>query len=394
MRRALPVLAVVAVLFAGLFALEKLGPEPPLADAGKIRLLRVAGPEFDRFIDDPSPELKQEIGDSYWRMRGFPPAFDDALAYAPPTFLSINAYGIPARPGGGVPALIREHPDWVLRDTAGDPLYIPFGCVRGICPQYAADFGNPEWREHLIGRISGQMEAGYTGVHVDDVNMEWRVSDGTADFTRPVDPRTGAPMELGDWRRYMADFTAEIRAAFPDAEISQNPLWFAGHDDPEIQRQLEAADYIEVERGYTDRGLVAGDGDFGFDRLLDHVDWLHDHGLGVITEPYELDEAGAEFELATAYLVANGDDAVAADFGTLPGQIWPGWKLDLGPPQGDRYEWRGLWRRDFDGGVVLVNPPGGEPVSAGLDRDYTDLAGSTVDSIALDGGRALVLERA
>lgn len=393
MSRALLVVAAVAVLFAGLYALERLGPEMPAADAGEIRLLRVAGPEFDRFIADPSPELEEQIADSYWRMRGFPPFFDRALSYAPPTFLSINAYGIPAREGGGIPKLIREHPDWVLRDGEGEPLFIPFGCEQGRCPQYAADFGDQGWRDHLIGLIGERMAAGYAGVHVDDVNMEWRVSDGSSEFTRPADPRTGAPMTLPDWQRYMADFMVQIRESFPDAEFSQNPLWFAGHDAPEVQRQLEAADYIELERGYSDPGLVPGSGRFGFDRLLDHVDWLHDHDLGVITEPYELDEAGAEFELATAFLVADGNDAVAADWGTLPGQIWPGWKLDLGPPQNDRYRWQGLWRRDFDGGIVLVNPTGEATVEADLDGDYTDLSGTDVDSVRLDGGRAAVLER-
>ena len=63
-------------------------------------------------------------------------------------------------------------------------------------------------------------------------------------------------------------------------------------------RELRAADQIQFERGFGDPGLVSGSGKFGFDRLLDQIDWLHGEGIGAIFQPYDLDEADAEFELA------------------------------------------------------------------------------------------------
>ena len=48
--------------------------------------------------------------------------------------------------------VVTRHPDWILKDAGGHKLYIPFGCSGGECPQYAADFGNPEFRSWWIRR--------------------------------------------------------------------------------------------------------------------------------------------------------------------------------------------------------------------------------------------------
>ena len=68
-------------------------------------------------------------------------------------------------PGGWVvPGLLRDlqpstlatqHPDWILKDAAGNKLYIPWGCSGGICPQYAADIGNPALATVLHRPVQG-----------------------------------------------------------------------------------------------------------------------------------------------------------------------------------------------------------------------------------------------
>ena len=57
----------------------------------------------------------------------------------------------------------------------------------------------------------------------------------------PIDPRTGQAMTEADWRRYMAEFTEQIRAALPGKEIVHNAIWFAGHDDPVRPARARAA---------------------------------------------------------------------------------------------------------------------------------------------------------
>ena len=82
--------------------------------------------------------------DHYWRMRAYAPYFDTRLSWFP------EARGSTRTPTRSIPArtpLDSEHPEWILKDAAGNKLYIPFGCSSGTCPQYAADIGNPAFRQ-------------------------------------------------------------------------------------------------------------------------------------------------------------------------------------------------------------------------------------------------------
>jgi hypothetical protein len=44
----------------------------------------------------------------------------------------------------------------------------------------------------------------------------------------------------------------------------------------------------------------------------------------------------------------------------------------MGSPLGARYAWNGLIRRDFSNGIVLVNEPGANSVTASVGSGYTD----------------------
>src|SRR5689334_9979399 len=89
------------------------------------------------------------------------------------------------------------HPAWILHDDQGNPLYIPWGCSAGTCPQYAADFGNPDFRADWIAQAASALAGGtYRGLFIDDVNLDWRVGDSWGNFVPPIDPRTGVAMTL------------------------------------------------------------------------------------------------------------------------------------------------------------------------------------------------------
>jgi hypothetical protein len=186
-----------------------------------------------------------------------------------------------------------------------------------------------------------------------------KVSNGAGEFVRPMDPRTGAPMTDANWRRYVAEFTEQIRRAFPSAWISHNPLWWVPHDDPFLQRQIAAADAIELERGFSDRGLTYGWGRFGFMTFMKHIKWLHARGKSIILQPQDLDTAKQrEFELASYFLVQRGDDAIASHDRAYPGNWWNGWSTDLGRARGGVRERNGLLVRRFTRGIAVVNQPG------------------------------------
>jgi hypothetical protein len=382
----------VAVGAIGLVVADAASAATP--EAGEATLMLNAKSAFDPYVTAATPQTRQFAQQRYWRMRAYPPFFDRALGWAAPTQFYKDLYAIynPRQSG-----LVEQNPDWVLRDDAGEPLYIQYDCAGGSCPQFAADIGNPEWRRHWIEEAAGELAKGYVGIFVDDVNMEMRVSDGSGEFVRPIDPRTEAPMTDEDWRRYVAEFTEEIRTAFPDAEITHNALWWAEHSDPFVQREIAAADAIELERGFSDDGLTAGRGTYGFLTFVDHVEWLHAQGKTAIYEPHEIADVRArEFELAGYFLLQRGSDALAVDEDgeAYPDRFWHGWNADLGRPRGGLRIRHGLLSRKFARGLVLLNQPDSPRRRIELSRRYVRLSGRPVRSVRLGAGRGLVLVRA
>ena len=362
---------------------------------GTATLLLNAKKAFDAHATEATPATQQFAQDNYWGTRAYPPFFDRALGWAPRTHFYKDLYAIYA---GSEQELIDEHPDWVLRDASGEPLFIQYGCSGGVCPQYAADIGNPGWRAHWIADAQAQIDKGYIGIHIDDVNLEMRISNGAEQPVRPIDPRTRAPMTDDDWRRYMAEFVEQVRAAIPGAWISHNPHWWLDHDDPYVRREVDAADAIQLERSFSDPGLTGGGGKFGFETFLSHIDWLHARGKAVLFSSYAMDSAaGREFELAAYFLVQRPGDAIVVDEEdhAYPDDWWAGWEADLGAARTGSREWQGLLRRDFRGGIVLVNQPEAQTRVVRLKRRYRRLDGSLTRRVVL-GERegAVLLERA
>jgi len=348
------------------------------ASAG-VPFFVIGDSSFDRYTADPSTDDEQWMDAHYARMLAYSPYFDSRLAWFPNAWVYKDLYAIYV---GSADAT--SHPDWILRDASGNRLYIPYACGDGTCPQYAADVGNPDFRAAWVGAARATLAAGYRGLFVDDVNLTLaRVSDGNAEPVVPRDPRTAQPMTEGAWRGYMADFTAQIRSAFPAIEIVHNPLWFVGDADPSVQREIAAADWIMLERGVNDRGIVGGDGTYGFDTFLAHVDLIHRSGRSVAYAANARGQRQRAYGLAALLLLQNGDDMLANQQGGMPDQWWTGYDIGLGSPRGGRYAWAGVLRRDFDGGFVLVDPPGGPSLKVAFDTPCSDLRGHRRTGVSL-----------
>ncbi|MDX1645742.1 MAG: putative glycoside hydrolase [Longimicrobiales bacterium] len=348
---------------------------------------------FDEWTSSPTLEEQEWMREHYFRMLTYSPYFDSRLSWYPTAWVYKDAYAIYDS------EFITQHPDWVLRDAAGDPLYIPYGCSGGTCPQYAADFGNPEFRQWWIDDLAATLAEGYLGVFVDDVNMLWRVGDGNGDSVRPVDPRTGTEMTFDDWRRYMAEFMEAIRDAFPDHEIVHNLIWYADSENPYVRRQIQAADFANLERGATDSGIRGGDGKYGYETFLSFIDLVQGWGGAVVLADDDSDTLSEwVYELATYLLIKSGDDMIGADGDRSrmnPDNFWEGYDIAFGEPLGDRYVADGLFRRDYRCGTVVLNQP--DQVTRTVDLGETLLLvggeGARVSSVTLDEYRAAVLLR-
>lgn len=350
---------------------------------------------FDAWTRSPTAEQQAWMREHYFRMLTYSSYFDSRLSWYPNAWVYKDSYAI--YPDSDVRT---AHPEWILRDQNGNELFIPYDCSGGTCAQYAADIGNPDFRSWWIDELGATLEAGYLGVWVDDVNLEWRVGDGNGDYVNPVDPRTGVGMTLADWRRYFAEFMEAIRAAFPDIEIAHNVIWYADPpDDPFIERQLRAADFINLERGATDSGIRGGDGRYGYETFLGYIDRMHAMGNHVVLDDDDsTTDAEWIYELASYFLVKSGDDMIGADKDRSrinPDNFWEGYDVRMGDPLDTRYRTGGLFRRDYTCGVVVLNQPDQPTLSMDLGETFTLLGsdGTSVSSITLDATSAAILVR-
>jgi hypothetical protein len=319
----------------------------------------------------------------YDRMLVYTPSFDSRLSWYPKGWAYKDLYAIYTSS-----AVTTQHPSWVLKDTNGNALYIPWGCGGGTCPQYAADPGNAEFRSNWIAEATRDIVAkGYRGIFVDDVNMAIKVGNGAGQDVVPIDPRTGRAMTLDDWHRYMAEFVEAIRAAFPTIEIVHNAVWwFAPSADPYVQRQIAACDMYWMERGVAD-----GIDSTTFRAMLDFVDFVHGRRRAVVWENLSTSTSDREYAMATYFLTSLGYDGFRHGATSNPSNWWSGWDVALGNAVSVRLRSGGVWRRDFEHGTVLVNEPGQPTVTMAAGGYRLD--GTYAASVTLPAASGVVLVR-
>ena len=148
--------------------------------AGSVNFMRSAEGSFDTFTSNPTTAQQDWMKAHYSRMRAYAPYFDTRLSWSSKAWFYQSAYAI--YPGSAVDV---EHPEWILRDAAGNKLYIPFGCSGGKCTQYAADIGNPAFQKWWIDQARVRLGKGYAGIYIDDVNLYRKVSNGLGQAVAP-----------------------------------------------------------------------------------------------------------------------------------------------------------------------------------------------------------------
>ncbi|MEO7387072.1 MAG: putative glycoside hydrolase, partial [Gammaproteobacteria bacterium] len=374
-----------------LFVLPLDAAQLPDAPAGAVRFYNVANSDFDVYTQSPSSTAQQWMRSHYARMQTYTPYFDGRLPWYPGAWAYKNIFGVSV---GSTVAV--QHPEWLLRDSSGNLLYIDWACANGTCPLYAADFGNSAYRTYWVSQAVALIGKGYKGLWIDDVDMDFRTSNGSGTRVIASDPRTGQAMTLANWRRYMAEILEQVRAAVPKAELAHNAVWYSANSltDSYIRRQIDAADYINLERGATDKGLVYGAGQWGFETFLAYVDFVHARGRSVIMMDYGSTTTDREFGLAGMLLANQGRDMLSGNQldWTAPDRWWTGYDTNLGESNGLRYKWNGLLRRDFQCGMVLANQPGASTISVSLPSAFTTLTGSQVTSVTLGARQAKVLK--
>jgi hypothetical protein len=358
---------------------------------GRVSFMEGTSSDTDVYTNNPSLSTQQWMRDHWTKAVVYSPYWDTKLSWYPNGMPYLDSYAIYL--GSDVAT---QHPDWILKDNAGNKLYIPFDCNGTTCPQYAADIGSTGWRQYYIDQIKSYATKGYKGIFVDDVNMDLDTGNATGTIVAPKDPRTNATMTDTAWKSYFAEFMEQLRQAVPNIEIIHNSVWFAGGgnndaSNPYIVRQIKAANYINIERGFTDGGITGGTGIWSLSNYMAYMDKLHSYGDHFIVQSYASTLVDMEYNLAGYFLVTDGNDFVYTNGGSNPTNWWSAYDINLGNAKGARYQWNGLYRRDFDNGFVLLNEPGATTKTVSLGGTYKNTAGASVSSVSLSASRGAVL---
>jgi hypothetical protein len=372
-------------------------PPPPLpppsaqppGTAGEVRFVKTASSSFD---GEAVPANAGWLTEHFSRMITWSPFFDTRTSWYPNAWVYQDAYAIYTGS-----RLASEHPEWILKNAAGEPLYIPFGSPP---TQYAGDISNPAFRRYWIERTKAIAAHGYRGVFVDDVDMWANVSNVRLEKQAPISGVSGQPIGDEAWREYFAAFMGELRAALPGYEIADNAVWYAGASssnrgptNPWVRSQIEHANVINIERGANDGGLTGGKGGWSLRNLFSYVDEVHALGDGVVFDSSAAEVTPMEYNLAAYFLISNGADFVdGGGSSQTVTSFWPGWGVNLGEPTGPRERSSsGLWKRSFKGGVVYLLEPGASAQTVTLPAPMTSVTLGTVSSITLGARQAAVL---
>jgi len=364
----------------------------PAQTPGHANYLEYTSSNFDWYTQWPDYNQQQWFQSHFAGMVVYAPYFDSRTWWFPNAYVYKDLYGI--FPGSWIEYV---HPDWILHDQYGNWLYIPFNCGGGVCPQLAGDIANPAFRANWINEAWSTVSAGnYPGIFIDDVNMEFRVSDGWGNQVQPVDSNTGALMSWDSWRYYVATFTEQIRAALPNTKLTENSIWYAGPQgvrdaDPYIQRQIATANTINLERGIAnDGGLTGGTDQWSVYQFFNFIDRVHNAGKTVNFQEYWLSPAGQQYGLAGYFLVSEGWDTIG-DNAATPDNWWGGYDTNLGWPTSGRNYNNGVYWRSFSGGLVLLGEPNLAPQYIDLGGTYKLLDGTPVNGVWVSGWQGIIL---
>jgi hypothetical protein len=359
---------------------------------GQVNYQEVATAGLDSYTNSPSSSMISWFNSHFFRMAVYSPYFDTRTSWYPNGLVYKDLYGIPVGS-----TMASQHPEWILHDPSGNKLYIPWGCGNGSCAQYAGDIANPAFRAQWISDAGAMYNKGYRGFWLDDVNMQFQVSDGNGNSVAPIDYNTGTTMNWTAWRNYIAQFTQQIRQAFPSADISHNVIWFVSPNggapgtDPAIQQEIKSANVVNLERGIaSDTGLGGGTGPWSVYAEMSFIDTVHGLGAGVTLEEYNVDAPTELYGLASYFMISNGNDRIG-DGTTTPSNWWSGYSVNLGAALGARTYSSGVYRRNFAGGIVFLGEPGLATQTISVPAGYTTLSGQAVTSISLGGSQGVIL---
>jgi hypothetical protein len=288
-------------------------------------------------------------------------------------------------------------PSWFLTDTSGKR--IEFCRYPGA---WLMDTGNTAYQQQWLDNVSADAKAkGFDGVMLDDVDQ---------DAAFHLCGRTIAKYPVGEnFTAAMTGFMARVGLGLKSRgllvlpniminnwwEESGRRLWdtWVGYSSGAVQEYYS-------KWSSDSRGWFTDDGEF-------HNDWSYRQEflrrtqaagkifIGLTYAP-AADSRSQRYARGSFLVEWTGGPSALAFEPTDPEQQDPyaaTWTADLGAPLGARFKVGLSWRRDFAGGVVVVNPSTSQQ-TVNLGGGYLLPDGRSVTSVTLQSADAAILRRA
>ncbi|WP_372728083.1 putative glycoside hydrolase [Nocardioides sp.] len=291
--------------------------------------------------------------------------------------------------GVGYHSSLRDHPEWFLRDRGGRQL--EWSDWPGLFPMDVGDAAyQRSWRTNVLHELRSY---GWDGVLMDDVltTLSHDVYDDLVSPTIPDDAAMYAATE---------SFLAAVGPAIRDEgfEVIAN-VAFQYDDYVDVLEAWtryvtgwENEYFVKWSLGAAPRFVGA---DWNWKMLMSAWCAERDVPLLAVTYSTKADRAAQDFHRATWLLTWNGRTGSSM---FVPEEDhtdhWiPRATVEIGTPRGDRRHLRrGVWRRNYTEGVVLVNPTGARRVVR-LHGRYRKANGRVVTKVRLRPSSGIVLRR-
>ena len=293
------------------------------------------------------------------------------------------------------PKFWEKREGWFLHDSGGERIRVRVKNYSGNMSRYGMNVAHPGWQGYLAEEAVRLLKAGYDGIQLDNVETAWSYR------LRYVGSFVSAlPVEL-DEEGWYAGETALLRAvrkAATDAGFAGREIIFNHMRAGELDRSMEflaEADGANAEN-WMDLD-VPSSGKWGWRDRVDLARRAAREGkrTNLLCQTKSATASQARFGFAS-YLMAIESDRNTFWYGVpyrVEGIRWYDFfDADLGRPSGEMREVgvTGVFRRDFEKGVVLINP-GAEAAEIGLGRAFWDDLYEEVLSVSLGEKEAALL---
>jgi hypothetical protein len=265
-----------------------------------------------------------------------------------------------------------NHPDWLEYLCDRKTLAFEFGTTT-LAP---LDFSNPEVQAYQWANwVDAPLAAGFPSIAVDtmDLTNDWRRCGHYNSGQQWVQQYSG---HLNDaaFRRDVLEWEsatyAHVHAQSATATLQVNVSYQFGEPLADSQQLMSTTDLLFDERGFSNYGVPPNvPTPSQWQTIVSQLQYVQSKGVCYMTNGEESELTAdipqeARLWVIGNYLLVKNDCTYmymsgytasgAQDYGRLI--TFPEYSIDIGSAIGAMQKTRGIWEREFSGGLALVNP--------------------------------------